>query len=176
MSQPPSPPPIPPPHFSSGYFRDAAAQPDRRPLGRGLVGHVPIVAGLMVALGALEGGLALLFILFALVSLTIPRNSGANPELLAALYGSLAVVVGSCAILRVAAGVYARRFRRRNLAMVALGLGLAAAFTGFCAPTAIGLAVYGLIVLFNESVVAAFDLARGGKTRAEIEAAFPPGA
>jgi hypothetical protein len=61
------------------------------------------------------------------------------------------------------------------LGIFALGIGLIAAFTGFCAPTAIGLAVYGLIVYFDEPVVAAFNLGQSGKTPGEIHAAFPPG-
>ncbi len=169
-----NPSPVPPPHFSSGYVRDATAA-DGRPFGRGLVGHVPIVAGLMIGLGVLEVCLALLFVLFGLVSLTLPRDTGANPEMLAALYGSMAVVIASCGVLRIAAGLYNRRFRRRQLGIVALGFGLIAVFTGFCAPTAIGLAVYGLIVYLNEPVVAAFDLGQSGKTAGEIHAAFPPG-
>jgi hypothetical protein len=141
-----------------------------------MVGHVPVLAGLMVGLGVLEIGLALMFALLGLVSLALPRDAGlANPGLLAAFYGALAVFVAACGILRVGAGMYVFRFRRRQVAMVALAGGLIAAFTGFCAPTAIGLAVYGLIVLLNESVVAAFDLGAGGKTPSEIQAAFPPG-
>jgi hypothetical protein len=177
MSQPPSgPPPVPPPHFSSGYFSDAKADQHRRPIGRGMVGHVPIVAGLMVGLGVLEIAVALFFALLGLVSLALPPQAGLpNQELLAAFYGALAMFVGACGILRVAAGLYNFRFRRRKLGIVALGLGLAAAFTGFCAPTAIGLAVYGLIVFVNESVVAAFEMGASGKSPSEIQAAFPPG-
>jgi hypothetical protein len=176
MSDPkPTPSPVPPPHFSSGYFRDVAAAGSRPPLGRGLVGHVPIVAGLMVGLGVLEVSLALLFVLFGLVSLAIPRDTGANPEMLAVLYGGMAMLTASCGSIRIAAGLYNLRFRRRKLGIVALGMGLAAAFTGMCAPTSIGLAVYGLIVLLNEPVIAAFDLGNEGKTPAEIQAAFPPG-
>jgi hypothetical protein len=54
-------------------------------------------------------------------------------------------------------------------------VGLIAAFTGLCAPTAIAVAVYGLIVYFNDSAIAAFEMGDRGKTRGEIEAAFPPG-
>jgi hypothetical protein len=169
-----NPPPVPPPHFSSGYFRDATAA-NARPLGRGLVGHVRVVAGLMIGLGVLEVCLALLFVLFGLASFALPRESGANPEMLAALYGSMAVVTASCGALRIGAGLYNLRFRRRQLGIAALGFGLIAVFTGFCAPTAIGLAVYGLIVYLNEPVVAAFDLGQSGKTAGEIQAAFPPG-
>jgi len=180
MSQPhesfSDPPPAAPPHFSSGYFRDAAAGQHRPPLGRGMVGHVPLLAGLMVGLGALEVVLAVVFAFFGLVSLALPPEAGLpNAGMLAALYGGMALLVGACGILRAAAGFYALRFRRRQLAMAALGMGLATTFAGLCAPTAIGLAVYGLIVLLNESVVAAFEMGSRGRSPSEIQAAFPPG-
>lgn len=176
MSDPgPSPSPIPPPHFSSGYFRDASAADACRHLGRGMVGHVPIVAGMMIALGVLEGALALLFVLFALVSSILPPESGANPVMLAIVYSGMAVLTTACAVIRVFAGLSNLRFRRRNLGIVSLGLGLLTVFTGICALTSIGLAVYGLLVYFNDSVVAAFDLGESGKTPSEIQAAFPPG-
>jgi hypothetical protein len=176
MSDPaPSPAPPPPPHFSSGYFRDASVADRRRHLGRGLVGHVPIVAMLMIGLGVLEGALALLFVMFALVSSVLPPESGANPVMLAILYSGLAVFTLSCAVIRLLAGLSVLRFRRRKLGLAALGLGLLTVFTGLCAPTAIGLAVYGLIVLFNDPVIAAFELGEAGQTADQIQAAFPPG-
>jgi hypothetical protein len=46
--------------------------------------------------------------------------------------------------------------------------------TAYCAPTAIALAIYGLIVYVNEPVIAAFQMGSRGKTPAEINAAFPP--
>src|SRR5688500_16731765 len=136
---PPSPPPVPQPQFSSGDFRDVGADKQRPVLGRGMVGHVSILAGLMVALGVLEGALALRFALLGLVSLALPADAGlANPEMLAAFYGGTALMVGACAVLRVAAGLYVFHFRRRQLAIAALAAGLVAVFTGLCAPTAIG--------------------------------------
>jgi hypothetical protein len=176
MSDPsPRSPPVPPPHFSSGYFRDASAADRRRNLGRGLVGHVPIVAWMMIVLGLLEGLLAFAFVLLALISSILPPESGANPVMLAIFYSGMAVFTLACAFVRLIAGLSVRRFRRRKLALAALGLGLLTVFTGACAPPAIGLAVYGLIVLFNDSVIGAFDLGEAGKTPSEIQAAFPPG-
>jgi hypothetical protein len=175
MPETPPESPVPPPHFTAGYFRDASAADVRRHLGRGLVGHVPIVAGLMIALGALEGVLALLFMMFALVASVLPPEAGANPVMLATMYSGLAVFTACCAAMRLLAGLANYRFRRRKLGIAALGLGLLTVFTGFCAPTAIGLAVYGLIVYFNDSVIAAFDLGEAGKSTTEIQAAFPGG-
>jgi hypothetical protein len=113
--------------------------------------------------------------LLALISSILPPESGANPVMLAILYSGMAVFTLTCAFVRLIAGLSVRRFRRRKVALAALGLGLLTVFTGACAPMAIGLAVYGLIVLFNDSVIAAFDLGEAGQTPSEIQAAFPPG-
>jgi uncharacterized membrane protein YphA (DoxX/SURF4 family) len=170
----PSPTPIPPPHFASGYFRDASVGNPQQQLGRGLVGHVPIVGGLMIALGVLEGLLAMFFVLFALISSLLPPESGANPVMLAIFYAGLAVFTLACGAIRLLAGLSVVRFRRRNLGLAALGIGLLPVFTGLCAPTSIGIAVYGLFVLLNESVIVAFEMASDGKSAAEIQRAFPP--
>ena len=168
-------PQVPPPHFASGYFRDRHAEAAAMQLGRGLVGHVPVVAWLLVGLGALEVGFALFCALFALVALALPPRAVGNSFAIAAMYGVMGIVCGACGVLRITAGMFNLRFRRRQLGLVALGVGLVTVFTGLCAPTAIGLGIYGLMVYFNDSVIAAFHLGSTGKSRLEIDAAFPPG-
>jgi hypothetical protein len=79
------------------------------------------------------------------------------------------LVVGA---LRIVAGLFNLRYRRRLLGMTALGLGLMLIFTAYCAPTAIALAVYGLIVYLNEAVIAAFNMGDRGCKPAEIRATF----
>lgn len=174
MSEPSSPSPVPPPHFSSGYFRDVTAADARRRLGRGLVGHVPIIAGLLVGLGVLEVAVAVVFVLFGLIGLALPPESGANPQMIFTIYVALAVMIGGCGVIRIAAGLANFRFRNRRLGIAALGIGLIAVFSGFCAPTSIAMAVYGLIVYLNDSVIAAFEMGNAGKTPGEIQSAFPP--
>ena len=168
-------PQVPPPHFSSGYFRDRHAEGAALQLGRGLVGHVPIVAWLLMGLGALEVAFAIFCALFVLVALALPPRAVGSTVALAAMYGIIAIVCGVCGVLRIAAGMCNLRFQRRQLGLAALGVGLATVFTGFCAPTAIGLGIYGLMVYFNDSVIAAFHLGSAGKSRSEIDAVFPPG-
>jgi hypothetical protein len=75
-------------------------------------------------------------------------------------------------VLRIVAGVYNLRYRRRGLGMAALGVGLLTLVTGYCAPSAIALAIYGLIVYLNEPVAIAFSMGNSGRSLAEIRAAF----
>jgi hypothetical protein len=176
MSDNPAPePPTSPTHFASGYFRDQTAAGALPELGRGMVGHVPIVAISLITLGVIEGGFALFCALFALVALALPRDAVGNAEVIALMYGAIAVTCAITGIFRIVSGLFNLSFRRRKLGIAALAVGLIAAFTGLCAPTAIAVAVYGLIVYFNDSAIAAFEMGDRGKTRGEIEAAFPPG-
>jgi hypothetical protein len=160
-----------PPKWASDYFHDAPAGQ----MGRGLVGHVPIVATLLIIQGFLEMALALFCLGFALLTTVLPAEAfgGMHPRVMAVLMGVIGATGLVCGSLRIAAGVFNWSYRRRTLGMIALGIGLAAVFTGYCAPTAIGLAIYGLIVYVNESVAAAFELGKQGRTKGEIQAAFP---
>jgi hypothetical protein len=138
------------------------------------VGHVQPVAVLLLVVGVLEGVLALFSIFMAGIAFLIPADAGTNPTGLVVLFGILAVPTAACSVLRIVAGFYNLRFRRRKLGMIALVGGLATVFTGYCAPTSLALAVYGLIVYLNDSVVAAFELGDRGRSAAEVQTAFPP--
>ena len=159
--------------WNNDYFRDPAG--DASHPGRGLVGHVPIVAVLLIVQGVLELGLGLFFLAFAALSFVLPAEAlaGMDPKGLAILLVVVGVPGAVCGTLRVAAGLFNWSYRRRTLGITALGVGLATIVTGYCAPTAIALAIYGLIVYVNESVVAAFVLGTQGRSKAEIKAAFP---
>jgi hypothetical protein len=161
------------PSWTSDYFREAVA-PHVSPLGRGLVGHVPLIAIGLIVQGALEllfGALMLLMGIFFFV-VRDPELAGMRP--LGGLMAALAVPGFACGVLRLVAGVYNLRYKRRKLGMWALGLGLFTMITGYCALTSIGLAIYGLIVYLNDSVIEAFGMGDAGKKAADIQAAFPP--
>lgn len=164
-----------PEHFAGGYFRDPAAVQGTEQLSRGLIGHVPIVALLMIVLGTIELAFSGFTLLCALISTILPAETGANGQVLAVMYGGLTVLAAGCGTLRIAAGIFNLRFRRRKLGMAAHLIGLTGVLTGFCAPTAIGLAIYGLIVYWNDSVIAAFEMGDRGRSAADIQRAFGPG-
>jgi hypothetical protein len=161
------------PQWSSDYFRDAAGDVTRH--GRGLVGHVPIVAILLLVQGGLELAFGLFCLMFAALSFVLPPEAmgGMDARVMAVLMGIVGGTGAACGALRILAGLSNWNYRRRMLGITALGVGLASMFTGYCAPTAIALAIYGLIVYVNESVVAAFELGSQGRSKAEIQAAFP---
>jgi len=51
-------------------------------------------------------------------------------------------------------------------------VGMASATTIYCFPTAVGLAIYGMITYFNPAVVAAFALGDAGVPAADIRGRF----
>jgi hypothetical protein len=167
----------PDPQWTSDYFRDAPAAGTSH-LGRGLVGHVRIVAGLMIAQSILELGFGAFCLFFGIVVLAIPAEAfgGSDPQVMAGLMIFIGLPGLVCGSLRLVAGIFNLRFRRRGLGMIALGIGLATVFTAYCAPTAIALAIYGLIVYVNESVAKAFEMGDSGRSVSEINATFPHGA
>ena len=159
------------PDWTTDYFRDVQAHAGAR-RESGLVGHVPIVAILLIVQGALEIGFGLFGCAFLALVYLVPHEELTTMRGLGIFLMILAIPAALCGIVRIVAGIYNLRFRRRSLGMIALGLGLLTLATGYCAPTAIALAVYGLIVYVNEPVVSAFAMAESGRTPAEIRAAF----
>lgn len=152
--------------------------------GPGLVRHVMPVAILMIVQGSLE---LLMAIMFVALTVAVPfmfpeggmaRELGAGPppgvfkSFMMAIYcvmGTGGLVAG---VLHLTAGIFGLRFRRRRLGVVALIVGMASATTIYCFPTAVGLAIYGLITYFNPAVVAAFALGDAGVPAADIRGRF----
>ena len=151
------------------------------PMAGSLVGHVVPVAILMIIQGALElvmgiVWLSLVVVVPALIA-DMPGGKGVPPPatlqtMLTVVYGVMAAGGMIAGPLHVAAGISGLRYRRRKLGMVALIAGLASASTIYCAPTAIGLAIYGMITYCNPTVVAAFALGDAGVPPADIRARF----
>ena len=156
---------------------------DRR--RRGLVGHVRVVAILMLVQGAFE---VLTAVMLAVMAVAIPpammeqqtKIPPANepPQelifwIITATYGVMAAASLVVAILHITAGVRNCRFRGRVLGIVALaGGGLASLLTCYCIPTAIALGIYGLIVYLNRSVSEAFRMGESGCSSSEIFTTF----
>jgi len=156
-------------------------EPDRRPPG--LVGHVRVVAILMLVQGALE-----VFAAFGLgvMAIVMPRMMEADfqhaanaPQLppnffwiFTVEFGVMAAAALIAAMLHIAAGLRNYRFRGRVLGIVALAGGLLTFFTCYCLPTAICLSIYGLIVYLNRSVSDAFCMGESGCSSSEILTTF----
>lgn len=135
------------------------------PTPSSFVGQVPLLGGLMIAQAVIEFAFGLFFVAMAFV---VPAILATDPNFKKAsgpismvnflfgtylVMGATAVAVG---LLRCASGILVTRYRSRGLAIAANSLGLLAMVTVYCAPTAIALGIYGLIVLLNPAVAQAF--------------------
>lgn len=150
-----------------------AAAPDR-----GLVGQVTVLAILSIVQGVLEvfmglilGGLAA----FVPVMIHMEGNAGPPEEMawvLSVVYGVLGLLTLAAAVLHIMAGLNSYKFRRRTLGIVASCFGMVTVFTCYCAPTAMALGIYALIVYLNPQVAQAFAMGQAGRSREEIMAHF----
>ena len=73
-----------------------------------------------------------------------------------------------CGIINSISGFKVMSFRGRVFAIVALFSNILVLFTCWCAPTAIGMMIYGLIVLFNSDVAYAFDMVSRGASPEDV--------
>lgn len=90
------------------------------------------------------------------------------------IYFVIGIPVLACGILRIVAAFRNYRFKGRTLGVVSIIAGLCSMLSCYCAPTAVGLLVYGLILFLNPAVKAAFQMVEQGQTVAQVLAAFSP--
>jgi hypothetical protein len=150
--------------------------------------QIHIVAILLMVQGALECMMGILLGIAGLVFPSMftwmnemgkqqppPPGGGPAPEfpqemawLMFAIYLGLGVVTLLVGVLRILAGVQNVRYQGRTFGIVALFLGVVPFFTCYCAPTSLGLMIYGLIVYFSHDSAHAFEWRKQGKTPEEI--------
>jgi hypothetical protein len=153
----------------------------------GLVSHVRIVAILMMVQGALEMLLGVFYGVFGVLMATVmregvmegpgfPADSGLSPDafvwLMIAVYAGLGLVNFVIGVLHAYAGYRNYQFKSRTLGIIALAAGMLTVVGCYCMPTAIALAIYGLIVYLNASVAVAFQMGEQGHSGAAISATF----
>jgi len=168
MSTPPG-----PNYFSDPLPAEPVDTGDKR---RGMVNHVRIVAWLNLAEAGLELCLAVMCLFAALLAFLLPkefeRQGAMNVNFAIGTYlvlGGVQLVLG---ILRLAAALQNYQFRGRMVGIISFCVGLIASFAGCCAPTAIGVAIYGLIVLFDGAVAEAFEMRATGASVDEVLSTF----
>lgn len=134
-----------------------------------MVGHVRAVGILLVIQGALAtflGGIWMTIPLIVWGNLNAPSQPRINKDLSETYVINGFLVFGAVvmllAIFQIVAGIRAYQFRNRVLVIVALISGFTQLFTCYCAPTSIALIVYGLIVLWDASVIRGFKLGEQG--------------
>jgi uncharacterized membrane protein HdeD (DUF308 family) len=179
--------PYQPPSFDPQQFREQPGYTASVAGDHSAVRQVRIFAILNAVQGLLEipmglftAGMGVLFP--ALMQLDKTRNAnpagGAAPDdfvwFITAIYFCIGIPVLVSGVLRIVAGVRNYRFRGRTLGMISLVAGLGSMLSCYCAPTAIGLLIYGLILFLNPAVKAAFAMAQQGQSAEQILAVFSP--
>lgn len=125
----------------------------------GYISQVPVIGVLMIVQGSLETLYSLISLGMGFVFLYagMPQEeNGLPPWVLGTgmlIFGGIIFLFG---LLRIASGISVYRYRRRVLALVINGLGLATMLTCYCAPSAIAICIYSFVVLLQPSVIAAF--------------------
>jgi hypothetical protein len=169
---------------------DAIASNAPRQFEPGLVSHVRIVAILMIVQGVLELLIGGFYIVMGIIVATVMRDQFASEFVVPAdtdaavpppevfiwitcgtyvVMGLTNLIVGS---LHGYAGYRNYSFKSRTLGVIALAGGMATLLGCYCLPTALALAVYGLIVYLNASVAEAFRMGEQGQPSATILARF----
>jgi hypothetical protein len=153
--------------------------------GRSYVSQVPVIAALMIAQGVLLLIYALVIVAYAIfftqMDAFMPPEAQAEFEaqmagqttILAVVAGVFAAGILILSIMHFVAAYLGFKYKRRVFGIVTLIMGLGSMFTCYCAPTAIGLAVYGMIIYFNPAVAQAFTFGNAGMSKQEIMARFP---
>jgi hypothetical protein len=151
--------------------------------------QVPVIAILMLVQAALEilaGGIFLLAAAFVPEILDQAQKQGGGPggmpgmpfgikEFARTLYIIFATAALLAAPLRVVAAIKNFRYRGRGLGIAALFVGGLSIGTCYCAPTSIGVMIYGLIVYFNGDTARAFQLGERGMSAEEVRNAMAHG-
>ncbi len=148
-----------------------------------MVNQVHVVGILQIVLGALElfmgAGLfiAAFFVTAAFADISAEVDTGELPPEsvmmgMQAYYGIAGGLTSLMAVLRIIGGVGSFWFRGRIWMLVSLIGGLASILTCYCGPFSLGLAIYGLIVMFNPGVKQAYRMAAEGIPASEIRHRF----
>jgi len=182
-----SPNPYQPPPFDPKQFQDQPAYVGGAAGDAGWVSQVRVfsifngIQGVLeIPMGLVTAGLGLLFPALAQMGEFQKGQNGAQPPpteffwFFGVIYFVIGVPVLLCGILRIVAAVRNYRFKSRTLGMVSIIGGLCSMLSCYCAPTAVGLLVYGLILFLNPAVKAAFQMVEQGQSVDQVLAAFSP--
>jgi hypothetical protein len=154
--------PIAAPFVSSG-----APPPDAARGGQSLARHIPLVGILLMVQGGLECAVGSIYVL---ILIDIVTGGNVDSELSPVIGSIIAALMMGVGGFRIFAGAMNYQFRGRVLGIVALTAGMATLITLFCLPTAIALAIFGLIVFVNKDSAPVFALRSQGYTREQVRA------
>ena len=148
----------------------------------GLTGHVLALGILMIVQGVLELLMGCALVGYALFMPEVFRQMQNQPgapdmppemlQIMPLAMGIIAVFMFLVGLATTIAGIQVMRFRWRMFGILSLIAGLGSLVSCYCLPTALALAVYGLIVLVNEPVRLAFGFGSEGYPAKQIRNAF----
>jgi len=176
------------PSFDPKQFQDYSTPfPPPRDTGFGWVQQIRVVAILNCVQGGLEclmgmggAGMGIFFFFMMQAERNNPnfRNGNGPPAgvewVFGGIYFGVGVVLLLAGILRIYAGLQNFRYRGRVLGIISFVCGLVSMMGCYCAPTAIGMLIYGLIVYLNPAVQAAFEMGDKGVPADTIVNSFLP--
>ena len=138
-----------------------------------MVGQVKVVGILMLVHGItviIMGGI-LVFSGAMLIGIAPPPGPGGgpgfDPTVIAVIYGVWGGTVVALGVLHSVAGFRVMLYRNRILGLIALFSNVLVLLTCYCTLTALGMMVYGLIVMFQPDVTRAFEMVARGATPEE---------
>ncbi len=137
--------------------------------------QIKIVAILLMVEGAFEALMGIFYIIMGPVMMTFMRSApsttapgGPPPEMFGAIYIAMGAATLLAAIIKVIGGIRNVSLKSRTLGFIALGSGILSFASCYCAPTALALGVYGLIVYVNERSAQAFQMGDSGMPSDQI--------
>ena len=146
-----------------------------------MVGHLMAVGILQIVFGCLELLVGIVLGFYAVLFSTILPNmkQPGQPPMDPAVAFWLVVgcgiggaVVTCFSLLRIGSGIGSFWFRGRTWMLVSLIGGMITSLTCYCAPFAIGVGVYGLIVVLSPAVRKAYEMRAAGLSPNDIKAQF----
>ena len=137
-----------------------------------MVGQIKIVGILMMVNGSIIAIVGALYAAMGPMMMAIgppppAAGGGPRPELFLIIYGVLGGVILISGAVNIVAGFRVMSMRNRVFGIVALFLNVVSLITCYCAPLAIAMMIYGLIVLFQPDVNRAFEEVARGATPEE---------
>lgn len=139
-----------------------------------MVTQVPIIGILMIVHGSLACIMGLLFMIIGptIIVMEGNRNRNQNDDKVIAvvllIFGGLILISG---LFNIVAGIRAQKYRSRGFVLTALFLNVLS-MCSYCFLTALGLMIYGLIVMFQSDVGRAFAMGEEGYSPDEIKRKF----
>lgn len=147
--------------------------------------QVPVIGILMIVNGVLCTLFGMLLMFWGPFMQQFLNMQGAPPpppeaqqvlQVVSIVYIALGAVVALAGVINIAGGVAALRYRSRAFVLTALFFNIIPIFTCYCAPTSLGLMIWGLIVMFQGDVAQAFSLGASGYSAEEIRQRMAAGA